>query len=434
MTEHHKPNDEPMTAAGAPRFAPEYLGAATLLTMLPVTMIVPALKESVALRFGASTFWTHAFMSVNMIGAILATPWIGRLTDRPSSRRTVVIFALLADALLLGLMSRAGGVAELLTLRAFEGVAHMLALAGLMAAAADVAARGRRGRTMGVIGACMMFGTALGTRLGGVAWRVWPNGVFEAAGATAVLAALFVYAIAPGFHGAERPQAARSRRRLHLGLDRRILIPCVYTFIDRFCVGVVISSFVLFLADCHALGPDERSRLLAMFLVPFALLVYPAGRLVDRLGVAWPLAGGSAAFGLLFAAYGFLPREWLPVAMFGSGVLSAAMFAPTLTLIAAWSDSERRGAACARFNAAGAFGFVCGPLAAGAICHSLVDAWGARAAYQAAFVVAGLAEFVCAAATLPWLLHCTRRDASVRGDQSRTQSIESADVAAAMGG
>ncbi|RMF72629.1 MAG: MFS transporter [Planctomycetota bacterium] len=213
-----------------------------------------------------------------------------------------------------------------------------------------------------------------------------------------------------------------------------MLIPCAYTFIDRFCVGVVISSFVLFLADCHALGPDERSRLLAMFLVPFALLVYPAGRLVDRLGVTLPLAGGSAAFGLLFAAYGFLPREWLPVAMFASGVLSAAMFAPTLTLIAAWSDAERRGAACARFNAAGALGFVCGPLIAGTICHSLADVWGARAAYQTAFIIAGMAEFACAAATLPWLLRIAKRDARGQELAAQARFTGRAEAAATAGG
>lgn len=383
------------------------IGAAALMTMLPVTLLVPVLREILADRFAASTFWTHSFMSINMIGAIAALPLIARFSDRAGSRRMVIATALLLDAVLFLGMSRAASLPVVLALRALEGATHMLAISSLMAMAADGSAPNRRGRMMGLIGSCMMFGTAAGTRLGGVVWRTWPGWTFEAAAMIAMFTAVFVAVVLPSTSNRATP-----RKRLNvvalLRNHRELFVPYAYTFIDRLCVGFVISTFVLFLAECHGLDPDGRSRLLALFLVPFALLVYPAGRLTDRIGGLVPLAFGSIAFGLLFACYGIIPARWLPVAMVASGVLSALMFAPTLALTAELAPPGRRGAAFAGFNAAGSLGFVCGPILGGAVCQLLSGRLGTAGAFQSAFVVAGATEVACAVLTLRLLLKLQR--------------------------
>ncbi len=48
------------------------LSGVVFLGMLPVTLIVPALKKLLVDRFAASPFWPHAFMSINLIGGITA--------------------------------------------------------------------------------------------------------------------------------------------------------------------------------------------------------------------------------------------------------------------------------------------------------------------------------------------------------------------------
>lgn len=396
-------------APGASRRTAILLGAATLLTMVPVTLLVPVLKPLVADRHGASTFWTHFFQSCNLLGAAAATPLIAMICDRAGSRMRIVSLAMLGDALLLALMGFAPTLATLLAARFFEGITHMLALSALMAAAADHAEPARRGRVMGVVGACLMFGTALGTRLGGKVPAEWS--FFVAAGVSC-FAALFVAAL---LREPARRSAARHWRdavwllRRHAALG----IAYAYTFIDRFCVGVVISSFVLFLASVHGAKPDRIGGLLAAFLVPFAVLVYPAGRLVDRVGAVWPLVAGSAGFGLLMTLYGFTALAWMPVLMLGCGVLSAVMFAPTLTLCADLSPGDQRGAAFAGFNAAGSLGFLCGPLAGGGLCALLLPRLGEAGAYRATFVAAGAMEMLVALATLSVLLRL-RREGKVR--------------------
>jgi MFS family permease len=384
------------------------VATATFLLMLPVTLIVPGLKETVADRYRASVFWTHVFMSVNLIAAVLAAPLIAFACDRVRSRAGLAAAALVFQAGLFLWMAATPHLTVLLFLRGVEGAMHATALASLMALAAEGAAPERRGRTMGLIGACMMFGTATGTRLGGLVSSSGAEYVFPAAAVASLMAAVFA-AVCPGSL-VHSPAGRQTLAGLATLLRERsgLLGVYAYAFVDRFCVGVIVSTFVLFLAGVHDLSADARSRLLALFMVPFALLVYPAGRLVDRVGSVWPLTAGSAAFGLIFGSYGFVPAAWLWGLMVISGVVSALMFAPTLSLCAEQTPPGQRGAAFAGFNAAGSIGFLSGPLAGGAVVAALTPGWGAWGAYCAAFVVAGASQLLCVAVTLPWLVRVER--------------------------
>lgn len=399
------------------------LGAGAILAMLPVTIIVPVLKELIADDFAAGTLATHSFMSINMIGAVLSAPLAARLCDR-YARRGVMGVALVVDAAMFAAMALAPTLPLVLTARLFEGAAHVTAISALMAAAADLAPPTRRGRVMGVVGGCMMLGTALGVRFGGLIWRQWPDATFEAAAGLALLAAGFAVVALPRGPRSVWPPRERRPRAALLRSRPALLVPYAFTFVDRFCVGVIISTFVLLLAAQHGLDPDRRSALLAMFMAPFALLVYPAGRLVDRWGAAWPLAGGSALFGVILASYGMAPAGWLPAIMVTSGVLSALMFAPTLTLCADLTPPEQRGAAYAGFNAAGSLGFIAGPLVAGGVTHLLTPMFGEVRGYQTALAVAGLAEVLCAAVAIRWLRAATRSGAIRGGRPGRAPSVE----------
>lgn len=147
------------------------LSGVVFLGMLPVTLIVPALKKLLVDRFAASPFWPHAFMSINLIGGIAAAPLRVRLSSRGRQRRRVIVGAFLVDAMLLGAMAVLPSLTAVLIARFFEGAAHLLAITRLMALAADWATSGNRGRVMGMLGAAIMFGTACGTHVGGLAWQ-----------------------------------------------------------------------------------------------------------------------------------------------------------------------------------------------------------------------------------------------------------------------
>ena len=88
------------------------------------------------------------------------------------------------------------------------------------------------------------------------------------------------------------------------------------------------------------------------------------------------MLAGNVLFGLVFASYGVVPREWLPYVMLASGVTSALMFTPNLLLI---SDLARRGAGeglFAAFQVAGSLGFLVGPIVGGILVVATRDAAG----------------------------------------------------------
>jgi len=401
------PDAAPALGASPARVA-RSVGLLLLGAMTPVTMLVAPLKELVAERYDASTFWTSSFMAVNLLGALLAAPLIGYLADRAGSRKRVVASALVADAAFFAAMAHAPSLATLFLLRFLEGIAHILAISALLAIASAWAPSDRRGRMMGAVGACMMFGTAIGTRLGGAVHGALGEGTFHVAGAIAFGTALLCLALL-----SEPPAATHGRSRfseVYAALMRRraLLAPFAFAFIDRLCIGVVITIFGLFLADIHGLDANMRSRLLIWFLVPFALLVYSAGRLADRIGRVWPMAIGSLAFGLVFAAYGVASITMLHVLMVLSGVFSAIMFAPSLTICADLAPQGARGAAYAGFNLAGSLGFVVGPIFGGVVFSHVERHAGVPAAYRIVLAATGALEVCCALGLLPVLLRLRR--------------------------
>ncbi len=384
------------------------ISLAVFLAMIPVTMLVPVLKEVVADRFGVSIFWTHGFMSINMVGAIVAAPLGGILADRLGKRKRILIAAFLCDAILLWALGSVKNFPLFMALRLCEGMSHILALTTLMAIASDWAPSGRRGRMMGVIGAAMMFGTTVGSPLGGVVGRAAPLLVFPIGALIALAAGLLVVFFVREADDRRNGITLGDVRRL-VRTHRALAVPYAYAFIDRLCVGVIISTFVLYLNDSLLLAPHQIGMMMACFMLPFAALTYPAGRLIDRFGRVWPIALGSIAFGIVFATYGLWSPDLLVVAMVISGVLSAAMFAPNLALCADLSPRGFSATAFAGFNVAGSLGFLCGPLLGGILCTFLLPAAGDASGYRITLGLAGATEILCALITLPMLLRLRRR-------------------------
>ena len=385
---------------------------ALFLTMLPVTMIVPALarlKET----FHTTSLWSHLFMSINMIAAVVAAPLGAAISDRLSRRKSILMAALLVNGVLLlvmGYLCAAKPVLwALMTVRFFEGAVHIVALTTIMALACDWAPAGKRGRMMGWIGTSLMLGTAFGSMLGGRLGSVSMALVFYV-GAGVAVAAVFVAAVGLRDAPIRRPKSRFSDTLGLLATRPQLWVPYAYAFIDRFWVGVIVSTLMLYLGVVLEMTPAMIGGLLAMFLFPFALLCYPAGRLADRIGRAIPMCAGSIGFGIVYALYGVLPLTWLYPAMLLSGILSAIMFAPNLAMCSDLAPPEHRAAAFAGFNVAGSLGFMAGPLVGAVCCALLESSYGSAFAYRTTFIIAGLTEVLCAVISLPWLLSLRRAE------------------------
>lgn len=361
------------------------------LTLVPVTLLVPGLHELVVTAHGGSTSDAHAFMAVNMIAGMLTVPLAMRIARRTADIRRWIVIAFLVDAVAFVGMGMAPSLGVLYAFRVLDGAVHLPAVT-LVMLAGNRASGGHRGGTLGAVAAAIMIGVAVGSPLGGWLVERGPSAVYGVGAALLVVGAIVSLAFPPF----PMPATGTAPRSYAFNRSRlQAWIPLGYGFMDRFSIGVFVSTFTLFLTEVHGLSAPQRGILIALFMLPFAFLSYPAGRLADRVGWFAPMMTGNVLFGIVFASYGVVPKAWLPAAMLASGVLAALMFTPNLLLI---SDLARRGHGEGLFGAfqvAGSLGFLVGPMAGGLL-MALLRGGDPVTDYRIIFALVGAMEAVLA--------------------------------------
>ncbi|AGA31927.1 sugar transporter [Thioalkalivibrio nitratireducens DSM 14787] len=374
--------------------------------MLPVTAMVPLLYPLTEGRYpGLSDLERHLFMSAHMAGALLFAVVAGLLSDRLGVRKRLIVPALFVNGGVLLLMAWPWPYGMQLLLRFIEGCAHITVLSLAMTLAADRAPRGREGGAMGLVGGALSLGVASGAVLGGYVGAETPEAVFFLGGGlmlAAGLAGVWILRDAP-----LRQAPQRLGQMLRLALQRRaLLVPYAFTFVDRLTVGFIISTVSLYFATVLGFDPTRIGLSMAAFLLPFALLTYPAGLLCQRRDPVVLMAVGSLLYGLFLAGLGFASAQAVVLVMALGGVVAAMMFAPSLVLVTRLADPAQRATAMGGFHLAGSLGFMLGPLV-GVAAVALLRALG-HEPWPGVFLLVGALEALCVLVCMPWLLRLHR--------------------------
>jgi MFS transporter, DHA1 family, tetracycline resistance protein len=363
--------------------------AILLLQMLPATLLTPAVRPLFASLHGGDESAMHAFMSVNMLGAALFSPWLGRKLDRAHSRRVALLGLCAVDAVLLALLPLALPTRLVLALRFLEGGAHVGAASLLLAEAKRIADRDRDPSVMGVAGFGIMLAVAFGNVLGAFLVGLAAEAPFVVGAAAAFLVGLLGPRLLSGLPTPVAAHAAPART-----VVRALALPIGAAFVSRFTIGCLVVSFALFAHRAHGLSDRAVGGLFACMTVPFALLTYPASKLVPRLGPALSLASSQLGYALLLSALPLVPSALLAPVMIVLGALSAVAFACVLHESARSAPAGATSRAMALFNAGGCVGMLLGPPAAGILIALLKPRLGDVQAYRGAFFLASFAMLV----------------------------------------
>ena len=358
--------------------------------MLNLTLVVAGLKELVLDELGGTVGDAALFLTVEMVAYILFAPLWGLASDRLGRRRRFVVLGFALSALLYFGYRLVDTPAELLLLRFAQGAAAVAGWSTAMTVVLDHVDEARRGRAMGLVGASLLFGVALGAPLGGYVTRhLGPRAPLEAAGwLFLLLAAAALLLPASARRGQHLPVREVARA---LAASPRLLLPWGYSLVDRLTVGLFVVVFPLFLDAQGASDPATRGRYLAAFLLPFALLQVWTGRLAERIGPYRPLVAGSFLYGVALCLVGLADLVLLWPVMVLLGVLAAVMFPPTMVLTAQLARPESRASAVAGFNLAGSVGFAIGPV---------IGAWAQQlGGFTPVFLLAGGLEIALALLT-----------------------------------
>ena len=376
--------------------------AAVFLQMLPATLLAPAIRPLFAAFHGGAEGPMHAFMSLNMLGGILTTPLIARLVSAESNRVSARWLMALAglDAILLILVSLPLATSLVLGLRVVEGAAHLGAATLLLARAAAYKPLVGAGRAMGLAGGAVMFAIAFGSGLGGILvgenTRL-PFLVGAVLSATVAAAAPFLYASTlPREVTTDSSPAIRLR-------DPNVFGPLSAAFVERFTVGLIIVTFALFATRAHGLSDRSVGLLYSMLMLPFALLMYPASRLGDRVPRGLLLGAGALLYGAAIASLAHVPAQWLFVSMIGAGVASSLMYGTVLCYAATLVPAQSRGRMMALVNTAGALGMLAGPMTGGMLIAALRSEADPLDAYRKVLLFAGASSALWVLLQSRWL-------------------------------
>jgi predicted MFS family arabinose efflux permease len=220
--------------------------------------------------------------------SMLVKPWAGWGADR-FGRRVLM----LAGALLFVCASLAYGISTsvlaLLSVRCLHGIGMGLYPTAAAAAAADLAAPGRRGEVLGLLGAAANVAMALGPVAGSTIANRFGFMPLFVVSATMALAAL----VMASFIRETLERAGVPGFEVGTMLSRRVLGPSVIVLLLMLSYGVQV-SFLPISADRQGVNPG-------LFFLAFALVVavvrHWAGRVSDWLG-----RPPVAAAGLVIAA------------------------------------------------------------------------------------------------------------------------------------
>lgn len=379
-------------------------GLTALLILVPVTLPVAVLRGLVYDRFDVSEFETSLFMSINMVGAFLAAPAVGLLADRMGHRKRIALIALLLDSACFFALTLPISFPLFMAVRFFEGATHIAALSMLLSLASTSVSQEHRGRALGLTGAGLLLGVAIGAPLGGWIGRNDPLSPLFLGGVIVLVSAfLFLFGVKEQDPSEEQTPASIRDLIRALAEDFRIVVPLVFAFADRFTVGFYTTTFSLYLSRVHELNPPQIGLMITAFMLPFALLSYPFGWLSERMSRITLLAVGSVFYGLGTASLTNWSMTSLPLVMAFLGISAAVMFVPTMLLTTEYASDQLRSTALSGFNAAGSLGFIAGPIVGGLVSQTFGGGAHWIEGYRMAFWVAGGSEICLVLLLLPLL-------------------------------
>jgi MFS transporter, DHA1 family, multidrug resistance protein len=367
------------------------LTAVAFSVALGFGIVAPAIPLF-AKDFGVSNFAAGAVISVFALVRFTSAPVAGRLVNRLGERVVLAtgIGIVAVSSLLAGL---SGSYAQLIVLRGIGGFGSALFTVSSFALLLRVVGPDQRGRASGTYQTGFLLGGVAGPGFGGplTAWSL--------------RAPFFVYAttllVAGSVATAFLARTALGRREVVAGTADHAPTPLGTALrssayraavANNFAVGWAIvgvrSSLIpLFVVEGLRLSPSWTGAGLVLSAVVQALVLVPAGRLVDTRGRR-PFLRAGAAFalvaGITIAFTGGAPLFLVGMALYGTG---SALLGVSCAAIVGDVIGGRGGTPVAAFQMASDAGAFVGPLVAG----SLADAASFQVAFLATAAVSGLA-------------------------------------------
>ncbi|MFV2011930.1 MULTISPECIES: MFS transporter [unclassified Micromonospora] len=367
----------PVAAFGPPGLPREVyvLSVVGGCVMLGLGLVLPVLPVYAA-TFGAGPTQIGVLVALFALLRLATSPFCGRLAARFGERR-ILVAGLLLCAVSSALAAFAGSYGQLLVFRGLGGVGSVLFSVSALATLLAVAPADQRGRASAVFEAGFLLGGICGPALGGLLALIALSAPFLVYAALLLAATVLTLAVlrTDARHGTE---PGRGALRLPVLLrDRRYLVACTAALAQGWVLFGLRSALVPTVVVAWGHDVAWVGWAFTISAVVQALLIVPAGQVVDRAGRRPAMIAGTGVAATAITALVFVDTyPWLVVGLCayaaGSALLNAAPAALIGDVVAG-----RAGSGVAVFSMCTDVGAVVGPAVVGLVAEQA----GAAAAF-----------------------------------------------------
>lgn len=276
------------------------------IAALPDAMVVPVLHDLSVARFGVSDAAAHAFMAVNLLGAVFVVFVLSCINRRLKASR-IMIFAAAGSAILLGSMAVAPTWGWMLAIRCAEGGVDILLFVIPLRMIAANGHKKRYGGRIGVAFTVMFLSLAIGVGTGAAFGQHGSTSVLWASATTSVILTVIVVYLR---ETVDIVNTFSSAHRVGVRLLKREWIGAGLLASDRFISALVSVSLPLLLMSGFDVGPGILGIALGCMFITLALFSAPAGVLADHFGGLQMRLIASCICSIGFMGLGLM--EWLP--------------------------------------------------------------------------------------------------------------------------
>ena len=239
-------------------------------------IVIPILPQY-AERFGAHELITGLLLGTYSLMQFLASPILGRISDRVG-RRPVLLISLLATSAGFGVMGFARSLTWLFVGRIVPGISGGN-ISTAQAYMADITAPEERSRVMGYIGAAFGLGFTVGPAIGGLLSQVSPAAPFLFASGLALVNALLAYLLLPESLSPEHRVRAEERAPIRQVFQHGWHLPALMGSYFFSIAGFAIMTTIFALFTEKRFGYGMRMNGLVFGFIGFIGIVVQGGLL-----------------------------------------------------------------------------------------------------------------------------------------------------------
>lgn len=333
--------------------------------MLGLGLVLPVLPVYAA-TFGAGPTRVGALVALFALTRLAASPFCGRLGARFGERR-VLVFGLLLCAASSALSALARSYGQLLVFRGLGGVGSVLFSVSALAVLLRIAPADQRGRAGAVFEAGFLLGGICGPALGGLLALVSLSAPFVAYAVLLLAAAALALAVLRTGRTAGADPGRDVARLPVLLRDGRYRVACLAALAQGWVLFGLRSALVPAVVVAWGHGVTWVGWAFTVSAVVQALLIVPAGRVVDRAGRRPAMIAGTGVAAAAISALVFVDDyAWLVVLLSVYAAGSALLTAAPAALVGDVA-AGRAGSGVAVFSMCTDAGAVVGPVAVGLI-------------------------------------------------------------------